>query len=68
MDGSFHVCLEQRGTEGCLIDMVDATNQTSTQLGKQETIWFDLVNKLVNVRMVGQSHLPRIPAKLQLDK
>jgi transposase len=40
MDGSFHAWLEQRGPEGCLIDMVDdATNQTWAQLGEQETIW-----------------------------
>src|SRR5246127_1842654 len=39
-DGSFHAWLEQRGPEGCLIDMVDdATNQTWAQLGEQETIW-----------------------------
>ena len=40
MDGSFHAWLEERGPEGCLIDMVDdATNQTWAQLGEQETIW-----------------------------
>ena len=40
MDGSFHRWLEDRGPEGCLIDMVDdATNRTWTQLGEQETIW-----------------------------
>jgi len=40
MDGSFHGWLEERGPEGCLIDMVDdATNQTWAQLGEQETIW-----------------------------
>jgi hypothetical protein len=40
MDGSFHPWLEQRGPEGCLIDMVDdATNTTWAQLGEQETIW-----------------------------
>ena len=32
--------LEERGPEGCLIDMVDdATNTTLAQLGEQETIW-----------------------------
>lgn len=40
MDGSFHPWLEERGPEGCLIDMADdATNTTSAQLGEQETIW-----------------------------
>jgi transposase len=40
MDGSFHAWLEERGTEGCLIDMVDdATNITWAQLGEEETIW-----------------------------
>ena len=40
MDGSFHGWLEERGPEGCLIDMVDdATNTTWAQLGEQETIW-----------------------------
>src|ERR1700733_10410724 len=40
MDGSFHSWLEERGPEGCLIDMVDdATNTTWAKLGEQETIW-----------------------------
>jgi transposase len=40
LDGSFHPWLEERGPEGCLIDMVDdATNTTWAQLGEQETIW-----------------------------
>ena len=40
MDGSFHDWLEERGPEGCLIDMADdATNKTLAQLGEQETIW-----------------------------
>src|SRR4030095_7376443 len=40
MDGSFHAWLEDRGPEGCLINMVDdATNLTLAQLGEQETIW-----------------------------
>jgi len=40
MDGSFHAWLEERGPEGCLIDMVDdATNTTWAQLGEEETIW-----------------------------
>src|SRR5271155_6261266 len=40
MYGSFHPWLEDRGPEGCLIDMVDdATNTTWAQLGEQETIW-----------------------------
>jgi hypothetical protein len=39
MDGSFHPWLEERGPEGCLIDMADhATNTTWAQLGEQETI------------------------------
>ncbi len=40
MDGSFHAWLEERGPQGCLIDLVDdATNTTRAQLGEQETIW-----------------------------
>src|SRR6201993_2479361 len=40
MDGSFHAWLEERGPDGCLIDMVDdATNTTWAQLGAQEAIW-----------------------------
>jgi hypothetical protein len=40
LDGSFHAWLEERGLEGCLIDMVDdATNTTWAQLGEQEAIW-----------------------------
>jgi transposase len=40
LDGSFHPWLEERGPEGCLIDMVDdATNTTWAELGEQETIW-----------------------------
>src|SRR5271157_4327644 len=40
MDGSFHAWLEERGPQGCLIDMVDdASNTTWAQLGEQETIW-----------------------------
>lgn len=40
MDGSFHPWLEERGPEGCLIDLADdATNTTLAQLGEEETIW-----------------------------
>ncbi len=40
MDGSFHPWLEERGPEGCLMDLVDdATNTTRARLGKEETIW-----------------------------
>ena len=40
MDGSFHAWLEERGPEGCLIDMADdATNTTLARLGEEETIW-----------------------------
>jgi len=40
MDGSFHRWLEDRGPQGCLIDLADdATNLTLAQLGEQETIW-----------------------------
>jgi transposase len=40
MDGSFHPWLEERGPEGCLIDLADdATNTTWARLGEQETIW-----------------------------
>jgi transposase len=40
MDGSFHPWLEDRGPEGCLMDLVDdATGTTLARLGKEETIW-----------------------------
>ena len=40
LDGSFHRWLEERGPEGCLIDLVDdATSTTRAQVGEQETIW-----------------------------
>jgi len=40
MDGSFHAWLEERGPEGCLMDLVDdATNTTLGRLGQEETIW-----------------------------
>jgi hypothetical protein len=40
MDGRFHPWLEDRGPEGCLIDLVDdATNRALVQLGDEETIW-----------------------------
>jgi len=40
MDGSFHPWLEERGPEGCWMDLVDdATNTTLARLGKEETIW-----------------------------
>jgi transposase len=40
MDGSFHGWVEERGPQGCLIDLVDdATSTTWAQLGEQETIW-----------------------------
>ena len=40
MDGSFHPWLEERGPEGCLMDLVDdATNTTLARLGEEETIW-----------------------------
>jgi len=40
MDGSFHAWLEERGPQGCLMDLVDdATNTTLARLGEEETIW-----------------------------
>ena len=40
MDGSFHPWLEERGPQGCLMDLVDdATNTTLARLGEEETIW-----------------------------
>jgi len=39
-DGSFHGWLEERGPEGCRMNLVDdATGTTLCQLGKQETTW-----------------------------
>jgi transposase len=40
MDGSFHKWFEERGPEGCLMNLVDdATGTTLARLGAQETIW-----------------------------
>lgn len=40
MDGSFHRWLEERGPQGCLMNMVDdATSTTLNYMGAQETIW-----------------------------
>ena len=40
MDGSFHAWLEERGPQGCLMDLADdATNTTLARLGEEETIW-----------------------------
>ena len=40
LDGSFHPWLEDRGPEGCLMDLVDdASNHTLARLGAEETIW-----------------------------
>lgn len=40
MDGSFHEWFEQRGPQGCLMNLVDdATATTLGRLGEQETIW-----------------------------
>lgn len=40
LDGSFHDWLEERGSEGCLMNLVDdATGTTLCPLGKQETTW-----------------------------
>ncbi len=40
MDGSFHAWLEERGPDGCLMDLIDdATSTTLARLGQEETIW-----------------------------
>jgi len=40
LDGSFHAWFEQRGPRGCLMNMVDdATSQTHSRLGQEETTW-----------------------------
>ncbi len=40
LDGSFHLWFEQRGPEGCLMDMVDdATGETHAGMGEEETMW-----------------------------
>src|SRR6266699_621727 len=40
MDGSFHDWLEQRGPDGCLMNMTDdATSAVELRLGEEETIW-----------------------------
>ena len=39
-DGSFHEWLEERGPDGCLMNMVDdATSEVELRLGEEETIW-----------------------------
>jgi hypothetical protein len=40
MDGSFHDWLEQRGPDGCMMNMTDdATSEVELRLGAEETIW-----------------------------
>jgi hypothetical protein len=40
MDGSFHDWLEQRGADGCMMNMTDdATSEVELRLGEEETIW-----------------------------
>jgi transposase len=40
MDGSFHDWLEERGPDGCLMNMTDdATSAVELRLGEEETIW-----------------------------
>jgi transposase len=40
LDGSFHAWFEERGPQGCLMNMVDdATGTTESRLGEQETMW-----------------------------
>jgi transposase len=40
MDGSFHDWLEERGPEGCMMNMTDdATSEVELRLGEEETIW-----------------------------
>ena len=40
MDGSFHDWLEERGPDGCLMNMTDdATSEVELRLGEEETIW-----------------------------
>jgi transposase len=40
MDGSFHLWLEERGGQGCLMDMVDdATGRAEGEFSPQETTW-----------------------------
>lgn len=40
MDGSFHDWLEERGPDGCMMNMTDdATSDVELRLGDEETIW-----------------------------
>jgi hypothetical protein len=40
MDGSFHDWLEDRGPDGCMMNMTDdATSAVELRLGQEETIW-----------------------------
>ncbi|GAC1690721.1 MAG: ISNCY-like element ISTde1 family transposase [Candidatus Acidiferrum sp.] len=40
MDGSFHDWLEERGPQGCMMNMTDdATSEVELRLGEEETIW-----------------------------
>ncbi len=40
MDGSFHDWLEERGPDGCMMNMTDdASSEVELRLGEEETIW-----------------------------
>src|SRR6266850_2272065 len=65
MDGSFHAWLEERGPEGCLIDMVDdATNTTCGKLGI-ELIAASSPQAKGRVERVHGTHQDRLVKKLR---
>jgi transposase len=58
MDGSFHDWFEERGSRGCLMNMVDdATGTVEARLGKEETIWAAVE---VLQAWIGKYGVPRV--------
>jgi len=61
-DGSFHPWLEERGLEGCLMDLADdAPNTTLARLGEEETIWASAGALRVWIERYG------VPMRLYVD-
>lgn len=58
LDGSFHDWFEERGSRGCLMNMVDdATGRVGARLGKEETIWAAVG---VLQAWIGKYGIPRV--------
>jgi|SRR5947208_13281169 len=61
-DESFHPWLEERGLEGCLMDLADdAPNTTLARLGEEETIWASAGALRVWIERYG------VPMRLYVD-